>query len=80
MKFEEYVQHDALGLAELVRQGEVQPSELVTAALSRADAVQPKLNALVRRMDEEPKARREEEPRRKPEAVTELTVGKKAAS
>ncbi len=53
MKFEEYVQHDALGLAELVRRGEVQPSELVGTALSRAEAVQPRLNALVRRMDEE---------------------------
>ena len=53
MKFEEYVKHDALGLAELVRKGEVQPSELVGAALARADEVQPRLNALVRRMDDE---------------------------
>lgn len=53
MKFEEYVQHDAIGLADLVRRGELKPSELVNAALSRAEAVQPRLNALVRRMDEE---------------------------
>ncbi len=53
MKFEEYVQHDAMGLAELVRQGEVQPSELVSTALSRVEAVQPQLNVLARRMDEE---------------------------
>ena len=53
MKFEEYVKHDALGLAELVRRGEVQPSELVATALARADQVQPRLNALVRRIDDE---------------------------
>jgi len=52
MQFQEYVQYDALGLAELVRRGQVQPSELLDVAMQRADSVQPSLNAIVARMDE----------------------------
>ena len=51
MRFDDYVRHDAVGLAQLVRQGEVHPDELLTAALSRADECQ-SLNAIVRRMDD----------------------------
>jgi len=35
MRQDEYVRHDALGLAELVRRGEVRPLELVAAAVAR---------------------------------------------
>ncbi|WP_374320112.1 amidase [Aquabacterium sp.] len=52
MHFQEYVQFDALGLADLVRRGEVHPSELLALAMQRADAVQPVLNPIVMRMDE----------------------------
>ena len=38
---------DATAQAELVRRGEVSPSELVDAAIARAEAINPKLNALV---------------------------------
>ncbi len=51
MQFDDYVRHDATGLAQLVRQGEVHPSELLEAAIARADATQA-LNAIVRRLDE----------------------------
>ena len=51
MEHSEYVQHDALGLAELVRSGQVTAAELVEAALARMDAVNPALNAVVHRMD-----------------------------
>ena len=51
MRHDEYAAHDALGLAELVRSGEVTPSELVEAAIARTDAVNPTLNAVVHRMD-----------------------------
>ena len=37
MRFDEYVQHDATSLADLVRRGEVSPAELLDAALERAD-------------------------------------------
>jgi amidase len=52
MRHDEYAAHDALGLAELVRSGEVTPSELAEAAIARIDAVNPTLNAVVHRMDD----------------------------
>ncbi|MEM9225835.1 MAG: amidase [Pseudomonadota bacterium] len=39
-----YADYDAMGLAELVRQKEVSPSELLNAAVSRAEAAQKELN------------------------------------
>ena len=53
MKFSEYAQHDALGLAELVRTGAVSAQELLEAAIARADAVNPRLNAVVTPMHEQ---------------------------
>ena len=44
---EGYEDHDALGLAALVRSGEATPEMLLDAALVRAEAVNPALNALV---------------------------------
>ncbi len=41
--FSEYAKHDALGLAGLVRKGDVSPLELVEAAIARAEAVNGKL-------------------------------------
>ena len=45
--FPAYGDHDAVGLAELVRQGEVHPLELVEAAAMRIDEVNPVINAVV---------------------------------
>jgi len=42
-----YEAHDALGLAELVRRGEVQPVELLEAAIERSERLNPKINAVV---------------------------------
>jgi amidase len=56
MRFEDYRRYDGLGLAQLVARGEVSASELVEAALARADAVEPRLHALVARMDEAARA------------------------
>ncbi|QMW00636.1 amidase [Spirosoma foliorum] len=47
LSFEEYVKHDATALAGLVQKGEVTPAELLETAIARADAVNPKLNAIV---------------------------------
>ncbi len=55
MRFDEYVQHDATSLANLVRQGEVSPSELLDAALARADDTR-ELNAIVCRLDDTARA------------------------
>ncbi len=51
MNYQEYVQYDAMGLAELVRRREVTAAELVEAALERADAVNGRVNAIVHRFD-----------------------------
>ncbi len=50
MKMEEFVSHDGLGLAELVRKGEVSPAELLDAAIARVEALNPELNAVVSRL------------------------------
>jgi Asp-tRNA(Asn)/Glu-tRNA(Gln) amidotransferase A subunit family amidase len=42
-----YRTYDAMGLAELVRSGEVKPEELLEAARTRADEVNPRINAIV---------------------------------
>ena len=51
MQFHEYTRFDALGLADLVRRGEVSPGELLDVAMARADATHGQLNALIRRYD-----------------------------
>lgn len=56
MKFEEYVRHDALGLAALVAQGQVSAGELLDTAIARADVVDPRLRAIVRRLDHRARA------------------------
>ena len=45
--FNEYDQHDAVGLAELVNKGEVTPTELLETAISVAEQVNPEINAIV---------------------------------
>ncbi|MDX1668077.1 MAG: amidase family protein [Limnobacter sp.] len=50
MGFKEYDQFDALGLAELVAKGEVNPSELLDEAILRAEQVNPRINAIIRPM------------------------------
>ena len=47
MGFAEYADYDGLGLAELVRKGEVRPAELVEAAIERIERHNPALNAVV---------------------------------
>lgn len=43
----EYLDYDAIGLAKLVRSGQVSARELIDAAIARAEAVNPALNAIV---------------------------------
>ena len=47
MEFKEYVQYDAIGLAELIKKKEVTATEVLEVAISRAEVVNPKLNAIV---------------------------------
>ncbi|VVS91523.1 amidase [Desulfoluna spongiiphila] len=43
----EYTRFDALGLAELVRKGDVHPRELLESAISRTEQMNPDLNAII---------------------------------
>jgi len=45
--FDEYAQYDGLGLAELIAKGEVHSTEVLEAAIARAEALNPELNAIV---------------------------------
>ena len=49
ISFEEYARHDAVGLADLVRRREASPGELLDAAISRIEAADPAINAVVRK-------------------------------
>ncbi|QER39784.1 amidase [Acinetobacter suaedae] len=57
MKFSEYVQYDGLGLAQLVKNKEIQTIELLELALARSTQVNPKLNAIIIPMYEQAKQR-----------------------
>lgn len=54
--FDDYEDYDALGLAALVRAGAVQPIELVEAAITRIDARNPALNAVILPLYEQARA------------------------
>ena len=47
MVFNDYEQYDALGLAELVRQRQATPQELLEAAMTRVEARDGSINAVV---------------------------------
>jgi amidase/6-aminohexanoate-cyclic-dimer hydrolase len=49
--FREYGDHDAVGLAGLIRSGQVSETEVLDEALSRMRAVQPQLNAVTHDME-----------------------------
>jgi amidase len=54
---DEYAELDATALGELVRRGDVKPSELVDEAIARTERLNPALNAVIHRQDE--RARRD---------------------
>ena len=55
MAFAEYADYDGLGLAHLVRRGEVTPLELLEEAITRIERHNPKLNAVVYKAYDEAK-------------------------
>jgi amidase len=57
MTEDEYLAHDAVGLAALIAKKEISAPEALEAALARAASVNPKLNAIT--MDLAERARRE---------------------
>ncbi|MSR20462.1 MAG: amidase, partial [Gemmatimonadetes bacterium] len=53
MTHDEYLARDATGLAEMVREGDVTPVELLEIALTRVAKLNPTLNAVVRPMEDD---------------------------
>ncbi len=53
--FAEYDRYDAVGLGELVRKREVSAAELLTEAIGRCDRVNPRINAVICRLDADAK-------------------------
>jgi amidase len=51
--FVDFLKYDGLGLAGLVHRKEVKPEELLEAAITRIDAINPQLNAVVTKMYDE---------------------------
>lgn len=47
MRIADYIAYDGLGLADLVRRGQVTPGELLDAAIACIEALNPELNAIV---------------------------------
>jgi len=60
--FSDYERYDGLGLGELVRGGEVTPTELVEEAIGRIEALNPKLNAVIHTQFERARAAAAEPP------------------
>jgi amidase len=56
MRFEEYRKHDAMALAQLIASREVTAEEVLQAAIARAEAINPAINAIVHKQYD--KARR----------------------
>ncbi len=54
--FADYTEYDGLGLAELVRTGEVTAREVLEAAIERIEALNPKLNAVVTKVYDQARA------------------------
>lgn len=52
MKLSDYIQYDGVGLAELIRKGEVNTSEIVNCANEAADLLNPDINALIEVFDQ----------------------------
>jgi amidase len=63
MRFEEYRSYDAVALAGLVANGDVTAGELLEVAIARADAVDPKINAIVHKQYERARATVDRSPR-----------------
>jgi Asp-tRNA(Asn)/Glu-tRNA(Gln) amidotransferase A subunit family amidase len=56
LSFEDYVSHDAMGLAALIHSGKVNAAEVAEAAIGRAEATNPRINAIVERLYDEARA------------------------
>ncbi|TIS74844.1 MAG: amidase, partial [Mesorhizobium sp.] len=59
-------EQDATGLAELIHKGEISPQELVDAAIARAEATRPDINAIATPLYDAARARAKAIDRKQP--------------
>ena len=57
VSFPEYESYDATGLAELIHSGQISPTEVLEVAISRIEAMNPQLNAVVESVYERARSR-----------------------
>lgn len=62
MEYSEYRKYDGIGLANLIRTGELSSSEVLEAAVARAEQVNPRLNAITNRLYEQARERARSSP------------------
>ncbi len=74
MSFEDYDAHDGLGLAELVRTGQVRSRDLVEECIARIEHVNPQINGVVRSLYDRARAQSEEAPGKGPFAGVPFLV------
>ena len=55
--FDDYTRYDGLGLAELIARGDVSAAEVLEAAIHRAQARNPEINAIVTELHDHARAR-----------------------
>ena len=53
LTFEDYRRYDAIALTDLVARGDVSPTELLNSAIARRNVIDPQINALSQRHDDE---------------------------
>lgn len=66
LSFQEYIRHDATGLAELVKNRQVSAEELLNTAIQLSDLLNPALNAIITPMYDEARAQLSRVPKNAP--------------
>ena len=62
MRADEYIHHDAVGLAQLIRNGDAHPRDLIAAAISRIETLNPQINAVIHKLYDRANAAAEDLP------------------
>src|SRR5689334_9013961 len=56
LMFKEYDNYDAVGLAQLVKSGQVSADELLEEAIARVERINPRVNALINKLYDQARA------------------------
>ena len=76
---DELVGYDAIGLSELIRSGEITPTELLEITIQRIEKVNPKLNAIIHKLYDQARKVAAKKPTGKKSAAKKVAVRKAPA-